>query len=44
MFTEIIEILKRSDATANSSLVADAVGVVSLFALLFAGLGMSGTL
>ena len=40
MFTEIIEILKRS----NSSLMADAVGVVSLFALLIAGLGMSGTL
>lgn len=40
MFTEIIEILKRP----NTSLVADAVGVVSLFALLFAGLGMSGTL
>lgn len=40
MFTEIIVILKRS----NSSLLADAIGVVSLFVLLFAGLGMSGTL
>ncbi|MDZ4312922.1 MAG: hypothetical protein U1A24_20435 [Cypionkella sp.] len=40
MFTEITEILKRS----NTSLVADAAGVVSLFALLFAGLGISGTL
>lgn len=40
MFTEIIEILKRS----NSSLAAEAVGAVSLFALLFVGLGMSGTL
>ncbi|MES2434535.1 MAG: hypothetical protein V4586_12005 [Pseudomonadota bacterium] len=40
MFTEIIEILKRS----NSNLMAEAIGVVSLFALLFVGLGMSGTL
>lgn len=40
MLTEITEILKRS----SSSLLPDAIGVVSLFALLFAGLGFSGTL
>jgi hypothetical protein len=40
MLNEIIEILSKS----RSSLLADAVGVVSLFGLLFAGLGMSGTL
>ena len=40
MLNEITEILKRS----NRSLLPDAIGVVSLFALLFAGLGMSGTL
>ncbi len=40
MFTEITEILTRSRAT----LIEDAVGVVSLFVLLFAGLGLSGTL
>lgn len=40
MFTEISEILYRSRAT----MMEDAVGVICLFALLFAGLGVSGTL
>ena len=40
MFTEICEILHRSRATV----MEDALGVVSLFVLLFAGLGLSGTL
>ena len=40
MFTEIVEILHRSRAT----MMEDAVGVISLFVLLFAGLGLSGTL
>ena len=40
MFTEINEILNRSRAT----LMEDAVGVISLFVLLFVGLGVSGTL
>ena len=40
MFTEISEILHRSRAT----LMEDAVGVISLFVLLFVGLGVSGTL
>lgn len=40
MLAEITEILNRS----RTAILADAVGVVSLFVLLFAGLGMSGTL
>lgn len=40
MFTEISEILHRSRATV----MEDAIGVISLFVLLFAGLGLSGTL
>ncbi len=40
MLKEITEILNHSP----KAMVMDAVGVVSLFALLFAGLGMSGTL
>ncbi len=40
MLKEITEILNQS----SKSIAADAVGVVSLFVLLFAGLGMSGTL
>ena len=40
MFTEISEILHRSRAT----IMEDALGVVSLFVLLFVGLGVSGTL
>ena len=40
MITEITEILHRSP----KAIVADALGVVSLFVLLFAGLGLSGTL
>ncbi len=40
MFTEITEILNRS----RGALLEDALGVVSLFVLLFAGLGFSGTL
>ena len=40
MFTEISEILHRSRAT----FMEDAVGVISLFVLLFVGLGVSGTL
>ncbi len=40
MFTEISEILHRSRAT----LMQDAVGVISLFVVLFVGLGVSGTL
>ena len=40
MLTEITEILSRS----RSTLIEDALGVVSLFVLLFAGLGLSGTL
>lgn len=40
MFSEIAEILNRS----RTGLVEDALGVVSLFVLLFVGLGMSGTL
>ncbi len=40
MFTEICEILHRSRAT----LMQDAVGVISLFVVLFVGLGASGTL
>lgn len=40
MLTEIREILHRSRATV----MEDALGVVSLFVLLFAGLGLSGTL
>ena len=38
MFTEVVEILVRSRHT----MVKDAVGVVSLFGLLFAGLYLSG--
>ncbi len=40
MLTEIRVILHRSRATV----MEDALGVVSLFVLLFAGLGLSGTL
>ena len=40
MLTEISEIVNRSRAT----LVEDAVGVLSLFVMLFAGLTMSGAL
>ena len=40
MITEITEILHRS----RKAILVDSVGVVSLFVLLFAGLGMSGTL
>lgn len=39
MLTEISEIVNRSRAT----LVEDAVGVLSLFVMLYAGLTMSGT-
>ena len=38
MFTEISEILHRSRATV----MEDALGVISLFVLLFVGLGVSG--
>ena len=38
MLTEIAEIMNRSRAT----LVEDVLGVISLFAMLFAGLTMSG--
>lgn len=38
MFSEVIEILSRSRQT----MIKDAAGVVSLFALLFAGLYLSG--
>lgn len=40
MFTEISEIVHGSRATV----MEDAIGVISLFVLLFAGLGLSGTL
>lgn len=40
MLTEISEIVNRSRAT----LVEDAVGVLSLFVMLFAGLTVSGAL
>jgi hypothetical protein len=40
MLTEISDIVNRSRAT----LVEDAVGVLSLFVMLFAGLTMSGAL
>ena len=40
MIAEVSEILHRSRAT----LMEDAIGVISLFVLLFAGLGLSGTL
>ncbi|WP_430463794.1 hypothetical protein [Tabrizicola sp.] len=40
MLTEIAEIVNRSRAT----LIEDAVGVVSLFVMLFAGLTMSGVM
>ena len=40
MLTEISEIVNRSRAT----LVEDAVGVLSLFVMLYAGLTMSGAL
>jgi len=40
MLAEITEILNRSP----TAILGDAVGVVALFVLLFAGLGMSGTL
>ncbi len=39
MLTEISEIVNRSRAT----LVEDAVGVLSLFVILYAGLTISGT-
>ncbi|MEY3959913.1 MAG: hypothetical protein RIR14_567 [Pseudomonadota bacterium] len=39
MLTEISEIVNRSRAT----LVEDAVGVLSLFVMLYAGLTISGT-
>ena len=38
MFTEISEILHRSRATV----MEDALGAISLFVLLFVGLGVSG--
>ena len=38
MFSEVLEILMRS----RSTMAKDAAGVVSLFALLFAGLFLSG--
>lgn len=40
MLTEIAEILNRSRATA----LEDAVGVLSLFGMLYAGLMISGAL
>jgi len=40
MLTEIAEILNRSRATA----LEDAVGVMSLFVMLYAGLAISGAL
>ena len=40
MLNEIADILNRSRAT----LVADAVGVISLFLMLYAGLAISGAL
>lgn len=40
MLTEISEIVNRSRAT----LVEDALGVLSLFVMLFAGLTLSGAL
>ena len=40
MLNEITEILKQS----RTSMVADAIGMVSLFVLLFAGLNLSGAL
>jgi hypothetical protein len=40
MLTEITEILKQS----RVSIVFDAIGMVSLFVLLFAGLNLSGAL
>lgn len=40
MFADVAEILNRS----RFALIEDALGVVSLFVLLFAGLGFSGTL
>lgn len=40
MLTEIAEIVNRSRAT----LIEDAIGVVSLFVMLFAGLTMSGVM
>lgn len=40
MIAEITEILHRSP----KAMFVDALGVVALFGLLFAGLGLSGTL
>ncbi len=40
MLNEIVDILNRSRAT----MVEDAVGVVSLFLMLYAGLAISGAL
>ena len=40
MLNEIVDILNRSRAT----IVEDAVGVVSLFLMLYAGLAISGAL
>lgn len=40
MLNEIVDILNRSRATV----VEDAVGVVSLFLMLYAGLAISGAL
>ena len=40
MLNEIVDILNRSRAT----MVEDAVGVVSLFLMLYAGLALSGAL
>jgi hypothetical protein len=40
MFADVAEILSR----ARHGVIGDVVGVVSLFVLLFAGLGFSGTL
>ncbi|MGV8955799.1 MAG: hypothetical protein ACOH2M_32190 [Cypionkella sp.] len=39
MFKEITEILRRSP----NAMLMDAVGVMSLFAMLFAGLGLSSS-
>jgi hypothetical protein len=40
MLNEITQILNQS----RTSMVADAIGMVSLFVLLFAGLNLSGAL
>lgn len=40
MLNEIVDILNRSRAT----MVEDAIGVVSLFLMLYAGLAISGAL